>query len=757
MTSGDGDTFGREQRVNEALAEYLAAVDAGQPPDRAEFLARHAEMAAELETFFADRDRFQQLARPLGSDAPTVAPSEPSGVSRRVAAPGDRVRYFGDYELLEEIARGGMGVVFRARQVSLDRVVALKMILAGQLASAADVQRFHTEAKAAANLKHPGIVAIHEIGEHEGQHFFSMDYVAGKSLAALIRENPLPAARAARYVQQVAEAIQHAHQHGTLHRDVKPSNVLIDAADQPHVTDFGLAKRLGGDAGLTMTGQLLGTPSYMSPEQAAGRPEQVGPSSDIYSLGAMLYELLTGRPPFRAESVLDTVMQVVNTEPVPPRLLNPKVPRELDTICLKCLEKDVVKRYASAQDLADDLGRYLAGEPIRARPPSVPFVVRHWLRQNLRATDWTMGVGLAAGLVMAIPTFFSAVGTSSQPNNLAITLSFRLPGEAGSGTPLPLPGWLMFASPLVIFGVGAFQGFFAALLVRPANRAADVAVGAASGMVAGLIFFTLAVGPEFIQGSIRQSNSDLALLERLAANPALAPDKADDPIAAQYPQWSSLDRIERCRLLREKINMDLRANGARALWTALVASLLTVPFGVIMALAGGQVSRGEHSLWATLWDYDASVHIISVGAFLLAPVVFGVLALVDVIPAGKPWWFLLHTLPLFALSALEGRHRKQFGKTIWRSERLMTLALLLSVAVGMTRFVVDLTDLLAGDTKATTEIIQNSDGTSTVKITRTISFALEAPWPWYVDVLVYAMTLALIVRYLAKQRPMAPP
>ncbi|HEV8068355.1 MAG TPA: tetratricopeptide repeat protein [Planctomycetaceae bacterium] len=332
-----------------------------------------------------------------GSASPASVANDPTLVPRTTnpsdPAPGTQVRYFGDYEILEEIARGGMGVVYKARQVSLDRTVALKMILAGHLASEADVQRFYVEAKAAANLQHPNIVAIHEIGQHEGQHYFSMDYVEGQSLAQLARESPLPAARAAEYVRTIAEAIEFAHRQGTLHRDVKPSNILIDAFDQPRVTDFGLAKRIEAtESALTTTGSLVGTPSYMSPEQAGAEGGKLGPASDVYSLGAVLYELVTGRPPFLAESLVATLNHVLNTEPVSPRLVNPNVPRDLETICLKCLQKDPLRRYPSSEELAKDLGRFLRGEPIQARPPSVAYRLKKFTERN-------RGAVIAAALV----------------------------------------------------------------------------------------------------------------------------------------------------------------------------------------------------------------------------------------------------------------------------------------------------------------------------------------------------------------------
>ncbi len=289
---------------------------------------------------------------------------------------------FGDYELLEEIARGGMGVVYKARQVSLDRIVAVKMILAGEFATPQFVQRFRTEASAAAVLHHPNIVAIHEVGVHAGQHYFSMDFVDGPSLAALVGTSPLPAKRAAQYVKTIAEAIHYAHEQGILHRDLKPSNVLIDANDQPRITDFGLAKRLAGETSLMLSGQMVGSPNFMPPEQATAKHGKVGRYSDVYGLGGILYHLLTARPPFQADSLEVIVSQVLTADPVSPRMLNPTVPRDLETICLKCLEKEPSRRYATAQALAEELGRFLEKKPILARPMSRPEKAWRWCRRK---------------------------------------------------------------------------------------------------------------------------------------------------------------------------------------------------------------------------------------------------------------------------------------------------------------------------------------------------------------------------------------
>ena len=399
MSADDGS---QQSRLEQVLADYMQRVDSGEPVNREELLRQHPDLADELREYFEAADQVEHMAGPT---APETTPL--NAAAGPAASPLGVVRYFGDYELLEEIGRGGMGVVYKARQVSLNRIVALKMILAGQLASEADVQRFHTEAEAAANLDHPGIVPIHEVGVHQGQHYFSMGYVEGQSLAEMVREHPLPAKQSAAYLKAIAEAIHYAHQKGILHRDLKPSNVLIDRAGHPRITDFGLAKRVADDRGLTVSGQLLGTPSYMSPEQAAGKSRETGPRSDVYSLGALLYELLTGRPPFRAETPLETLRQVLDAEPAPPRLLNPTAPRDLETICLKCLEKDPRRRYASAQELGDELQRFLDGRPIQARPISAADRAWRWCRRNPGVAALTAALALALVIGTVISTGFA--------------------------------------------------------------------------------------------------------------------------------------------------------------------------------------------------------------------------------------------------------------------------------------------------------------------------------------------------------------
>ncbi|TWT65509.1 Serine/threonine-protein kinase PknB [Crateriforma conspicua] len=291
----------------------------------------------------------------------------------------------GDYELIEEVGRGGMGVVFRARQISLEREVAVKMILRGRLASDADLQRFLAEASATARLDHPGIVPVYEVGDIDGRPFFSMKFVAGKTLAQRIKSGPMPQREAARIVADVARAVAYAHRQGVLHRDVKPSNILLGNDGNARITDFGLAKQTGAKVDLTRSGMLLGTPAYMSPEQAGGRTSSVGPTSDIYSLGCVLYYALTGRAPFVADSPMDLVMQVIEQDPLPPRALRPRVNRDLEMIVIRCLQKPMDLRYESADALADDLEAFLADEHVNASSGRFSQVLARLFRETHHA------------------------------------------------------------------------------------------------------------------------------------------------------------------------------------------------------------------------------------------------------------------------------------------------------------------------------------------------------------------------------------
>jgi serine/threonine-protein kinase len=384
------------------LAGQLAdALRTGGTPDVESLAAQHPDLVDDLrglwaamlvtdcvaaavvrpgEQLLSAAGQARQSQRTPGNEGATVGFDTASGFPS-----GGTPNSLGDYQLLEELGRGGMGVVYKAWQHSLGRTVALKMLLQGATASAADLARFRTEVESAAQLDHPTIVPIYEVGQHEGRPFFTMKLVDGTTLAERLVAGPLPGRDAARILVPICRAVHDAHQRGVLHRDLKPSNILIDGAGRPHVSDFGLAKRVEADEPLTLTGAVLGTPSYMAPEQAAGTRGRLGPASDVYSLGAILYHMLTGRPPFQAATPVETVLLVLEQEPLPPRLVNPRADRELEMIALKCLQKPPDLRYPLAAALADDLEAYLADEPTAARSGVFNSIIARMFRETHHA------------------------------------------------------------------------------------------------------------------------------------------------------------------------------------------------------------------------------------------------------------------------------------------------------------------------------------------------------------------------------------
>lgn len=510
MSTKDDDAL--ELAVESALAEYLMRCDAGNAPDREQFLAKNAQMRERLESLLAAADWIEQLAGPTmaaqssvvsaghldlnqvqreftagpmaspllmqvdpneethphsplneAQPPPPAQPSDPNALTLpgnpRSVVPGFSLGSltptqelaqtilpcrFGDYVLEKVMGRGGMGVVYAGHQTHLDRPVAIKMIRSGALASSEEVQRFYSEARSAAKLDHPNIVTVYQCGEHNGHHFFSMDLVVGTDLAKLIQDGAMEPRRAARYVRDVARAIQYAHDRGILHRDLKPANVLVDENDQVHVTDFGLAKTVGHETGLTATGAALGTPSYMSPEQAAGRTDEHAFPTDIYSLGAVLFALVTGKPPFQSQSVVQTIMQVMHRPAPLARTVEPSVPADIETIIAKCLHKSPDRRYETATQLADDLERYLCGEPIMARPLSPMRRAIYWvmglpimrvlLGRRLiepNATDTWLSRAIVAGmLILATILWFNPWNSGNPPQRLPSVVRVAS-GQAG--------------------------------------------------------------------------------------------------------------------------------------------------------------------------------------------------------------------------------------------------------------------------------------------------------------------------------------
>lgn len=493
-----------EIEVELALAEYMLKCDDGAAPDREEFLAKHAGMREKLSELLAAADWIEQLAGPTVADVAAIATPKPNPITdetlplpnktpqpadpNEVTLPSSKslnsksVEFsvseglgnspslkplvntahlrdaselsqptlpcrFGDYVLERVLGRGGMGVVYFGRQIHLDRPVAIKMIRSGALASQEEVQRFYAEARSAAKLDHINIVTVYQCGEHEGHHYFSMDYVAGTDLSRLIQDGPLDCKVAARYVRDVALAIQYAHDQGILHRDLKPANVLVDKADNVHITDFGLAKSIGNETGLTATGAALGTPSYMSPEQAAGRVEDHNYGTDVYSIGAILFTIVTGQPPFKAASVVQTIMHVIHRPAPMARTVNRNVDANIETIIDRCLQKSPERRYVSAGALAADLDRYLRGHPIEARPlpmwrrgwhwllgvPMIGAVLDHRVVEPTDAHRWVQRGLIASAMLMIMAWAMFIVSSSNwQTNRLPKSLRIAA-GAAGGG------------------------------------------------------------------------------------------------------------------------------------------------------------------------------------------------------------------------------------------------------------------------------------------------------------------------------------
>ncbi|HYT88334.1 MAG TPA: serine/threonine-protein kinase [Gemmataceae bacterium] len=389
----------------ETLSQHLEADGAGE---------EQRQIADHVETCHTCQITLQTL---LCSDTLVT-----SAFSTPAAAIGVGEPRIAGYEILGELGRGGMGVVYKARDLKLGRLVALKTILAGAHAGPQELQRFRTEAEAAARLQHPNIIQIHEVGTYDGRAYLALEFCPGGGLDRKLREAPLAPMEAARLVETLARAIDTAHSAGVVHRDLKPANVLFAADGTPKVADFGLAKQLDQEAGQTATGAIVGTPSYMAPEQATGKAGVVGPAVDVYALGALLYECLTGRPPFKAATPLDTLAQVLHDEPVPPRQLQSKVPRDLETITLKCLRKEAGKRYSSALELAEDLQRLQAGLPVKARPVGVLERTWRWCGRN-RAVAGLLGAVAATLLIGALTASYFAIEAGKNADRLEAVLS----------------------------------------------------------------------------------------------------------------------------------------------------------------------------------------------------------------------------------------------------------------------------------------------------------------------------------------------
>ncbi|MDG2382749.1 MAG: protein kinase [Pirellulaceae bacterium] len=387
-SAGTGDSS--NQQLNAILADYLLALESKEQPDREQLLKSYPEFADLLRDFFHDHDKMmargsEVIQEEAMSQRLHRRTSSANSAMSRESAETDFMKIFaefGEYQLLDEIDRGGMGVIYRARQSSLDRIVALKMIKSGQFATAEEIARFHLEAEAAASLDHAAIVSIYEVGERQGIHFFSMQYVEGCTLASRLAEGPMEPCDAACLILKIAQAVAYAHSKDIVHRDLKPANVLLDNEGDPHLTDFGLAKRMTEDNQLTMTGQILGTPAFMAPEQASARVGDLAPLVDVYAIGALLYTTLTGKQPFEAENEIDLLLKLLDQDPVPPTKVNRRIPKSLEMICLQCMEKNPERRYSSVAAVTQDLQSFLREEPLQKRSDDLAQSIRRWWRRE---------------------------------------------------------------------------------------------------------------------------------------------------------------------------------------------------------------------------------------------------------------------------------------------------------------------------------------------------------------------------------------
>ncbi|QEL14098.1 serine/threonine-protein kinase [Limnoglobus roseus] len=580
-----------------------------------------------------------QSTPPTASTAPFIVSGSPTGRAAGESRSGDTVP---GYEILGELGRGGMGVVYKARQVGLNRVVALKMVLAGGYADRREFARFLAEAEAVASIRHPNVVQVYEFNDAFDRPYLTMEYLDGGSLSAAIRRaGKFTPEAAAVMVEKIARGIQAAHDHGIVHRDIKPGNVLFDEAGEPKVTDFGLAKQ-GGRSDLTDTNAVMGTPAYM----AAGQTKFVGPAADVYALGVILYECLTGTVPFSGETAMSVVLQVVKEIPEAVRKRAPDVPRDLELICLKCLEKDPRGRYPTAAALADDLRRYATGEPVSVRPPSLGTMVRFWTRQHFGSAGWTVAGGVLSGAAGGANVFLDMFGrkvpearakferlTGAAPDGGGDSVSFMFLNVAEGLTSLLVPAILLAT----------------AILVRPRSRSADLAAGVLTGLISAVTFFTVSYawwGTYSV--AVRPVVDDMALL----AEP-------DAGALATHPALAGLPADKRRAFLAAKIHNDLLMHLPWAIVTGMVLAVtLTVPIAVgLIATAGGLLrTRGLRPIILPLFlEIGVPVVVFAIHAFLLLnralwygmkpqypPAYAGLLALtafaIWVAGRGGPWW-----------------------------------------------------------------------------------------------------------------------
>ncbi|MEL7496007.1 MAG: serine/threonine-protein kinase [Planctomycetota bacterium] len=562
----------------ERRATLHNSVQPAHPIEPTDYIALDDRTRSIVESFLQNNDRTIAPGQ-SSNDALTIPPNSDKS---KPGMPADSSSQpsFGHYELIEELARGGMGVVYRARDTKLNRIVALKMVISGRLASEEERLRFNLEAEAAAKLDHPSITPIYEVGEIEGQQYFAMKFVEGGSLDDILDKLKTNPRKAARIVADIAHGIHHAHQRGTLHRDLKPQNILMDVDDKPMITDFGLAKLADSDSNMTQTGAVMGTPGYMPPEQALG-DKNVTTAADIYSLGAILYATLTGQPPFQAGSAMETVLQVIDGEAAKPTSINSTVPFDLELVALKCLERDPAKRYATADELTQDLRHWLAGEPVSVRPPSVTSLASQWLKRNIRmaALSLLSGALIAA---LAVPLCLIGFQQSGLPGDIYDQLpqterpifagwDFGLPERLGDGVKFLL---IMVAIMLV-----SSAGAISVAWLKPRTMNESVGIGIMCGISVAITLFLLFFG--WMVGGNATNNyisADVALLAEAGSSDSAARAMALKKIAWRYPDLANKNEQELIQFLQNKINSDtVLMAGLGNLLAATVSLMFLIP------------------------------------------------------------------------------------------------------------------------------------------------------------------------------------
>ena len=658
MTEQNRSDESRDPRFDRILAEYIEALEAGQDATADTWIRRYPEFENPLRQFIESNRRLNRIVprttdhTPADANAHTIAHPMPG----REAEPADpvpipdRLRYFGDYELIEEVARGGMGVVYRARQASLNRPVAVKMILAGELATPDDVARFELEAQAAANLDHPGIVPIYEIGQRDGRHYFSMKFISGESLAQRLKKRaaaqPLRPPKTAEVrdavwlVTSVARAVHFAHQRGIIHRDLKPANILIDDQGQPHVSDFGLAKRVADDSELTHSGAILGTPGYIAPEQTMGKSRRVTTAADIYGLGAILYASLAIRPPFEGDSPLETLLKVRQEQPERLSRICPAVDSALESICEKCLDKDPEARYRSAGELADDLERWLNGEPISAAPPDLSSLFWRWLSANFRPAIGVVLLGLVTGLLASeMPRIVLAKNLGPYLNIYEGTFPQQTPPRMLTVISA-YPVWAAALTiPLAII-LYLCMGWLVDRIVHPKTDAAAILAGMGLGSAQPRPAFLGGFGWMMInQEAIWPGQADLELIAATVDGNTMF--TGGRTLHDAYPNvWP--------RYVMKKALADMQSGVPLAIWSALQISacLLFLPATAQAWAAFALRKRGDAAVKQLLHLVELSAPL----SLLLAGLAF---ALFD-----HPWISLLLFVFPFVGLALVGRARR---------------------------------------------------------------------------------------------------